>query len=361
MSRHTRQRLQPPIRILIHHALYRALIRLIKRLRLQSIARRPKTPIVHRMLQPISFPPKHVIAMLPIPRRVPIAQHKRLASIRRPVRLVIELARVPYNLIMHLRDLDRVARRALGAHDSELRRPRDRMGDMFRMRRRIEVLAVPADRKDDARPDSARARLLGERLGVALRVLARGVRVAAKVGARVAPEARLHVLAKAGGGAAAGVARKHAEAGLEGRHGLGTGRRVVDGDAGVGGADLAVDHLRDALVGAVAGAEVDVGGPVVGEVLGKTAGGAGGEFGDVGVGAGGHGGVEGVLGGLLLVWSLKGGMTGKGEEIDVRRRRLDGRVKMGACPVRQVCGGVSAFVCDQTCRLEIELTDQYGR
>lgn len=201
------------------------------------------------MLQPISLPSKHVIAMLSISRRVPIAQHKRLAPIGRPVRLVIELARVPYNLIMHLWDLDRVARRALGAHNSELRWPRGRMGNVFCMRRRVQILAVPANRKDDARPNTARARLLRERLGVALRVLARRVRVAAKVGARVAPEARLHVLA---------------EAGLEGRHGLGTGRRVVDGDTGVGGADLVIDHLRDALVGAVAGAEVDVGGPVVG-------------------------------------------------------------------------------------------------
>ena len=54
-----------------------------------------------------------------------------------------------------------------------------------------------------------------------------------------------------------------------------------------------IDHLWDTLVGTVACAEVDIGGPVVGEVLVEGAGGAGGEFGDI---CDGHASVEGVLG-----------------------------------------------------------------
>jgi len=71
---------------------------------------------------------------------------------------------------------------------------------------------------------------------------------------------------------------------LEGSHRVRTGGGVVHGDAGVGGADGVVDHLRYALEGAVASPEVDVGGPVVGEILVKGAGGAAGELGDVGHG-----------------------------------------------------------------------------
>lgn len=72
------------------------------------------------------------------------------------------------------------------------------------------------------------------------------------------------------------VADEHAEAGLEGSHGgLGVGGGdVVDCDAAVG-LEVFFWELRDAKEGAVAGAEVKDGCPVVGKVLGKGAGCAG--------------------------------------------------------------------------------------
>lgn len=79
---------------------------------------------------------------------------------------------------------------------------------------------------------------------------------------------------------------------LEGSH---PGLTVVRGDVVHSHAALAlqpqVNHLGHALEAAVLGAEVDVGGPVVGEVLAERAGGAGRPLDGV-VFHGSHGGVE---------------------------------------------------------------------
>lgn len=73
-------------------------------------------------------------------------------------------------------------------------------------------------------------------------------------------------------------------------------RAVIHSHATVGGADGVVDHDGHALVRAVLGRlVVDVGGPVVGEVLLEGAAGALCDLGDVGHG---HGRVEGILGTL---------------------------------------------------------------
>jgi hypothetical protein len=79
---------------------------------------------------------------------------------------------------------------------------------------------------------------------------------------------------------------------LEGCYGVGTGGGVVHGDAAVGVADNVVDHLGNPLKAAVTRAEVDVGGPVVGQVLVEGARSAARQLGDVFQG---HRGVEGVL------------------------------------------------------------------
>lgn len=81
-------------------------------------------------------------------------------------------------------------------------------------------------------------------------------------------------------GAEGGVAYYHAEAGLEGCDGaIGD---VVDCLASVGCriAQAVADGV-DTLIGAVSGFEEEHGGPVVGEVFGELAGGAGRGFGDV--------------------------------------------------------------------------------
>ncbi len=79
---------------------------------------------------------------------------------------------------------------------------------------------------------------------------------------------------------------------LEGGHCIWTRGSVVHSNAAVRGADLVVDHLWHALEGAVAGSEVDVGCPVVGQILVEGARGAGCQLGNVGHG---HRGVEAVL------------------------------------------------------------------
>lgn len=90
------------------------------------------------------------------------------------------------------------------------------------------------------------------------------------------------------------VADQHAEPLRKRRHlAFSVVRRdVVHGDA-LTALQPEIHHLRDALVGPVGSAEVQVCGPVVAEVLGVVAGCAGGGDGGV-VGQGRHGGVEGV-------------------------------------------------------------------
>lgn len=160
------------------------------------------------------------------------------------------------------------------------------------MVRGVQSLAVPANREDHARPNTAGARRGGEAFGVELWVRAGRICVPLEVGPRVTAEAALDLRAQARRLAPGDVAREHAEARLEGGDGVGAGGCVVDGDAAVCVADYVVDHLWYAFEGAVARAEVDAGGPVVGLVLGEGAGGAVGQGGDVGAG---HRGVEAVL------------------------------------------------------------------
>jgi len=81
---------------------------------------------------------------------------------------------------------------------------------------------------------------------------------------------------------------------LESSHLLRTRSGVVNGDAPVGISNSLVSHLWHALVRSIAGPEVYIRSPVVGEVLAKSARGARGQLRNVG---GFHGRVKGVLDG----------------------------------------------------------------
>ncbi len=172
----------------------------------------------------------------------------------------------------------------------------------------------------DVGANATRARLGGQGLGVDA-ALARGGGVTTEVGAGVAAEADLALQRGASPRADRWVADKHAEAldmsvpcrhlhlvasrarggvkthRLEGGDLAGLGRHVVDEGAALGlGAEAVAElvgraALGHALEGAIACLEVQVGGPVVGEVLGELARGASGAVRNV---ARGHGGVEGV-------------------------------------------------------------------
>lgn len=113
-------------------------------------------------------------------------------------------------------------------------------------------------------------------------------------------------------GGGRGVADEHPEAGPEGRHGRLVRRigDVVHRDAADAFQPFAGD-LRHALEGAVARAEVQDCGPVVGEVLGEGAAGAGGERGEVVR----ERGVEGVpADDLVEVWGGDGAWVDEGVE-----------------------------------------------
>ncbi len=144
------------------------------------------------------------------------------------------------------------------------------IGNMALVVRTVQVLAIPASRKGDSRPNPTLAGLGGKRGGVRSCAGCAAARAAGVVLLHVAAVAQLALLAL--GLAQGGVADEHAEARLEGGHGrLPVVRRdVVDGDA-ADGADADVGELGHAPVGAVAGAEVQHRRPVVGEVLGERA------------------------------------------------------------------------------------------
>lgn len=143
---------------------------------------------------------------------------------------------------------------------------------MFPVVGRVQALPVPARREVDVGPDAAEAGSRGEALKVQPCIRARREVVALEVGTAEAPEAALRLEPAL---AAHRVPEEHAEAVLEGRRLARARRRVVDGDAADGAAQKTVGDLRDALVGAIACAEVQVGGPVVRQVLREGAGRAG--------------------------------------------------------------------------------------
>ena len=155
----------------------------------------------------------------------------------------------------------------------------------------VEVHAVPARREQDVGPDPV-ARAVGEVHRVDGGILARPEEIPAVVGRVVAPEARLRrqVPRALRLGPERRVAKEHAEPRRE-RSRLVLPGDVVDQHAAVDAAGEGLvakeglearRELRHALVGAVAGAEVEVRGPVVGEVVAVAACCAGRVVGNVG-------------------------------------------------------------------------------
>ncbi|KJR83613.1 uncharacterized protein SPSK_04359 [Sporothrix schenckii 1099-18] len=199
--------------------------------------------LVHRPLQRVALPPKHVVGV----RAVAVAleaPHKRVGRAALP--LAVELARVPDRLERHLRHAHRVRRRA-GPRVRKTVRV-DRVVHVRLVVGAVQVLAVPAGREVVRREDAARARL-GRHVG----------RDGAAAAARHALVAKADVVARLAGGAA----DRHAEPGRERRHRLllkVVARQVV----------LCVVH-RQAALGAVGAAQQglhgDVGHAVVAAVV----------------------------------------------------------------------------------------------
>jgi len=128
---------------------------------------------------------------------------------------------------------------------------------MALMVRTIQILAIPASRKRDNSPNTTDTRGLRQRRrigGPAIDILI----VSARGHAPMA-----HLVRRAGK-LIRGVADQHAEARLERSHLLALVllRNVVHGDAAIA-TQVLVGELRHAPVRAVAGAEVQDGGPVV--------------------------------------------------------------------------------------------------
>lgn len=89
------------INFLLHSAFDGALVRLCHTLRLQVVAHQCRR--VHRPLKRVVFPPEQVVAVRSVAPAVVEAPHKRLGTISRPDRLIVELRRVPHCLIGNLR------------------------------------------------------------------------------------------------------------------------------------------------------------------------------------------------------------------------------------------------------------------
>lgn len=162
--------------------------------------------------------------------------------------------------------MHRMTCRTRHVHFRERRRPIHRMRYMRTVIWGVKILPVPALREDDVRSNAPSTRLDWEMIRVVLGIHARGIRTAAPVGLGVATIALLHVLAEAFRRASHRVAGEHAEAGSEGSGGVHVGGGVVERYPCVVAIVELVRDLRDAFVGAVAGFEVDVGGPVVTDV-----------------------------------------------------------------------------------------------
>ena len=298
-DRHSARQLgQPAIDILRDLLLLRALVGLRNALSLEhavaGIAVR-----VHSPLQRITLPAEDVVAVRAVSGEVTIAPYERLAAVLGPEALVVEGSGVPDDLVEKLRNLDWVASRA-GAVALE-----STAGGISNMRGvvcGVQVLAVPAGREADIGHDALLADPVGHGLGLTRagveRVQAREGQLAELAGGRLVAEER--------------VADDHAEAGLEGGHlGPAIGGRVVDGHtAAAGTVEEHVGTLGNTLEGAVASAEEEGSGPVVGEVLGELARGASGLLGNVVTGVV-HGDVEGVAADDLVEM---GGLGGTGED-----------------------------------------------
>ena len=156
------------------------------------------------------------------------------------------------------------------ASTRRLKRPGLGVGNMALVVRAVDVLAVPTRRERHGRANPTSAEACGE----CLRVCARAGRAAAVV---FRPQAAvtqllLHALLLT----QSGIADEHPEAGLKGRDcRLAIVRGdVVNGDTAVG-PESDVGELANPTICSVAGAEVQDGRPVVREVFGKGAAGAG--------------------------------------------------------------------------------------
>lgn len=232
-------------------------------LRRQSRTLHILTLIIHRLLQRVPLPPKDIIRMRPKSSLIALTPHKRLGPILGPNSRIVERRRIPDDLHIYL---GQQHREPVGTHAAAL--------DLLIRRRHmapmvigVKVHAIPALRKAHVGHDARRTRRRGHRAGPRWPAAQR--RQAAKRQRAGARPVR--------GLARRGVADEHAEPRREGSHRAAVVRvGVVDGHAAGAGFEAGVWGLRDAVVGAVAGAEEERLRPVVGEVVGEGAGGAGG-------------------------------------------------------------------------------------
>lgn len=225
-------------------------------------------------------------------------------------------------------------------------RPADRKSDMLLVIGRIQRDAVPARREVHVRPDPAWTRRRREMRRIQHRIQTGTRVVALKIGARKAAETVLGNVAL--GAAQVGVSHEHAEARAESGDVLpAVLGKVVDGHAAVGAVEVPVGQLRHALVGPVTGAEVQVGRPVVGEVVAVAACRAVGYLGNVDAGFDGC--VEGIAADDLV--DVRGGGLAWGDETVCQRINLVSvkvHVFDGSWNGREKRGGIriKSFDCD---------------
>jgi hypothetical protein len=178
---------------------------------------------------------------------------KGLGAICGPHRLVIEGCSIPIRLIEHLGDLDRVGGWATSARW---------VCGVALVVVAVQVLAIPASWEPDTDHD---ANLAGARRKAGSRTGSRRASLQTCVGEH-------GILADLRRSSEGWVSNSHAEAGLKSSN-LAVGE-IIDGLA-TGGSTKSerVTHGRNTAKASIPGLEVDYGGPVIGEVLGRCAGG----------------------------------------------------------------------------------------
>jgi len=242
-------------------------VHLIEALGLESGAV-DETGRVHGPLKRISLPAKDIVAMRAVAGLISEAPDKRMGPILGPLVWVVEFGGIPDGLVHKLGQADGVR---VGAGALGLKGALFRVGDVASVAGAVEVPAVPARRESEVRHDAGFARRAGKVLGFGE---ASSERLEASKSQLSKP---LRLRCRGQGW----IPCEHAEALLEGRDlgglliGLQCVLHVVDGHAGLGFFEPGVGDLRYAVVGAVAGLEIQDCGPIVGEVLGELARGAG--------------------------------------------------------------------------------------
>jgi len=270
---HTGKLGEPSIQILLDNIPHAAGLGLVDCLRLHLLAAGTEAARrIHTLLKSITLPAKDVIGVLAVAGIVTVAEVEGLGAVGGPLLLVVEGGGVPDNLVHQLWDADRVASWAVASDVQERGGAASRVGDVALVVGAVKILSVPACGELDVGANTTLAWLGWQSLSINSIILARSGGISTKVGTGVATVAVVSLHCSING-TSRWVTDEHSESRLEGGDLAGLGGYIVYKNTT---SDLCAEviielprstQLLHTLVATVAGLEVQVGGPVVGEVV----------------------------------------------------------------------------------------------